>query len=44
MKKKYKMKKIFEKINIFQTFKSKNKRDLNNILEDSDDKVRSFTQ
>ena len=38
------MKKIFEKINIFQTFKSKNKRDLNNILEDSDDKVRSFTQ
>ena len=44
MKKKYKMKKIFEKINIFQTFKSKNKRDLHNILEDSDDKVRSFTQ
>ena len=44
MKKKYKMKKIFEKINIFQTFKSKNKRDLNNILEDSDDKERSFTQ
>ena len=44
MKKKYKMKKIFKKINIFQTFKSKNKRDLNNILEDSDDKVRSFTQ
>ena len=38
------MKKIFEKINIFQTFKSKNKRDLHNILEDSDDKVRSFTQ
>lgn len=44
MKKKYKMKKIFEKINIFQTFISKNKRDLHNILEDSDDKVRSFTQ
>ena len=44
MKKKYKMKKIFEKINIFQTFKSKNKRDLHNILEDSDDKERSFTQ
>ena len=44
MKKKYKMKKIFEKINIFQTFKSKNKKDLHNILEDSDDKERSFTQ
>ena len=44
MKKKYKMKKIFKKINIFQTFKSKNKKDLHNILEDSDDKERSFTQ
>ena len=38
------MKKILEKINIFQTFKSKNKKDFNNILEDSDDKERSFTQ
>ena len=38
------MKKILEKINIFQTFKSKNKKDLHNILEDSDDKERSFTQ
>ena len=44
MKKKYKMKKIFEKINIFQTFKSKNKKHLHNILEDSDDKERSLTQ
>ncbi len=44
MKKKYKMKKIFEKINIFQTFKSKNKKDLHNILEDSNDKARRFTQ
>ena len=38
------MKKIFEKINIFRTFKSKNKKHLHNILEDSDDKERSFTQ
>ena len=38
------MKKILEKINIFQTFKSKNKKDFHNILEDSDDKERSFTQ
>ncbi len=44
MKKKCKMKKIFEKINIFQTFKSKNKKHLHNILEDSDDKERSLTQ
>ena len=38
------MKKIFEKINIFRTFKSKNKKHLHNILEDSDDKERSLTQ
>ena len=38
------MKKIFEKINIFQTFKSKNKKDFHNIIEDSDDKERSLTQ
>ena len=44
MKKKYKMKKIFKKINIFKIFQSKNKKNLHNILEDSDDKVRSFTQ
>ncbi len=38
------MKKLFEKMNIFQTFKTKNKNDLNNILEDSVEKKRSFTQ
>ena len=38
------MKKLFEKMNIFQTFKTKNKNDLNNILEDSVEKRRSFTQ
>ena len=38
------MKKIFEKINIFKTFQSKNKKDLHDILEDSDNKERSFTQ
>ncbi|MEC9414580.1 MAG: CBS domain-containing protein [Pseudomonadota bacterium] len=38
------MKKLFEKMNIFQTFKTKNKNDLNNILEDSAEKKRSFTQ
>jgi len=38
------MKKLFEKMNIFQTFKMKNKNDLNNILEDSAEKKRSFTQ
>ena len=38
------MKKLFEKMNIFQTFKMKNKNDLNNILEDSVEKKRSFTQ
>ena len=38
------MKKILEKINIFQTFKSKNKKDFHNIIEDSDDKERSLTQ
>ena len=44
MKKKYKMKKIFKKINIFKIFQSKNKKNLHNILEDSGDKERSFTQ
>ena len=38
------MKKIFEKINIFKTFQSKNKKELHDILEDSDNKERSFTQ
>ena len=38
------MKKLFKKINIFQIFKTKNQKNLQNILENSEDKERRFTQ